>query len=224
MACRILAREGHAQSLAGQVTARADDRTFWTTHFAGGLRDAMACNLVRFDREMKVLEGSGMPNPAVRFHLWIYGCRSEVGCIVHTHPPHVSALSMLGEPLEVAHMDAMMLYEGCAFLRDWPGVPLANEEGRIISEALGAKSAILLAHHGLLTVGDTVERATYLAVSLENAARLQLLAQAVGSIRAPAPQLAREACEFLNRRSIVDATFAYWARQVVRDQPEVLTL
>ena len=222
VACRILAHEGHAQSLAGQVTKRLDDETFWTTHFACGLRDATADNLVRFDRDMQVIEGDGMPNPAVRFHLWIYAHRPELRCIVHTHPPHVAALSMLGEPLEIAHMDAMMLYESCAFLSDWPGVPLANEEGRIISEALGDKPAILLAHHGLLTAAASVERATYMAVALESAARLHLLARAAGTIRAPVPQLAREACEFLNKRAIVDATFAYWARHVIREHPEVL--
>ena len=222
LACRILAREGHAQSLAGQVTVRGDADTFWTTNFASGLRDASAGNLVRFDREMQVVEGEGMPNPAVRFHLWIYAHRPQVGSIVHTHPPHASALSMLGEPLQIAHMDAMMLYENCAYLPDWPGVPLANEEGRIIHGALGAKSAVLLAHHGLLTVGDSVERATYLAVSLENAARLQLLARAAGEICAPKAELAREACEFLNKRSIVDATFSFWARQILREQPDVL--
>src|SRR5688572_19366330 len=63
LACRILAAEDHAQTLAGQVTVRAEDETWWTTHFATGLRDASAGNIVRFDREMRVVEGAGMPNP-----------------------------------------------------------------------------------------------------------------------------------------------------------------
>ena len=224
LACRILAAEGHAQTLAGQVTIRAADETWWTTHFATGLRDACADTLVRFDREMKVVEGVGMPNPAVRFHLWIYAQRPDVNAIVHTHPPHVSALSMLGEPLQTAHMDAMMLHENCAHLPDWPGVPISNEEGRIICGALGDKPAILLAHHGLLTACDSIERATYLAVMLEHAARLQLLAQGSGTIRAVPTELASEARDFLNQASIVDATFAYWARRILREQPDTISV
>jgi hypothetical protein len=42
-------------------------------------------------------------------------------------------------------MDMMMFHEACAHLREWPGVPLANEEGELISRALGQKSAIVLA-------------------------------------------------------------------------------
>jgi L-fuculose-phosphate aldolase len=222
LACRILAAEGHAQTLAGQVTVRAADETWWTTDFASGLRDACASTLVRFDREMQVVEGVGMPNPAVRFHLWIYAQRPDVNAIVHTHPPHVSALSMLGEPLQIAHMDAMMLHGNCAYLPDWPGVPISNEEGRIICGALGDKPAVLLAHHGLLTACDSIERATYLGVMLEHAARLQLLAQSAGKIRAVPPELAGEARDFLSQPSIVEATFAYWARRILREQPDAV--
>lgn len=222
VACRILAREGHAQTLAGQVTLRADNETFWTTNFSGGLKEATAGSLVRFDADMNVVEGSGMPNPAVRFHLWIYAQRPEVLSIVHTHPPYASALSMIGEPLRVAHMDTTMFHEDCAYLPQWPGVPLANEEGRIIAGALGAKSSILLAHHGLLAVGESIEKATYLAVAFESAAKLQMLARSAGDIKAiPAP-LAAEAREFMTKPSIVDATFDYWARQVLQEYPPIL--
>jgi len=222
LGCRILAREGHAQTLAGQVTVRCDAQTLWTTDFALGLREARAGNLLRVDRNMQVVEGEGMPNPAVRFHLWIYDRRPDVQSIVHTHPLHASALAMIGQPLVAAHMDAMMLHGECAHLPDWPGVPVANEEGEIISRALGGKSAILLGHHGLLTVGGSVESAVYLAVSFENAARLQLLASASGKIQLPAAELAEQAREFLTRRSIVNATFNYWARQVIADDEAVL--
>lgn len=220
--CRILARDGHANSLAGQLTLRADEDSFWTTNFAMGLREARASNLLRFDRDMRVVEGEGMPNPAVRFHLWIYERRPDVRSIVHTHPPSASALAMIGQPLVVAHMDAMMLHDACTYLPAWPGVPVANEEGEIISEALGEKSAILLAHHGLLTAGESVETAVYLAVSLENAARLQLLAGACGTIRVPPAHLSEEARKFLTARPLVDATFNYWARQAIRDDADVL--
>lgn len=75
------------------------------------------------DEHLTVLEGDGMANPANRFHSWIYRARPDVRCIVHTHPLHVAALSMLAVPLEVSQMDIAPLYDDCAFLGDWPGVP-----------------------------------------------------------------------------------------------------
>jgi L-fuculose-phosphate aldolase len=223
LACRILADEGHARTLAGQITVRGEiDGTFWSTDFGSGFAETTAGNLLCVDSEMRTLEGEGMANPAVRFHLWVYRARPELACIVHTHPPYCSALSMTGEVLSVAHMDAMMFYEDCARLDGWPGVPIANEEGRLISAALGQKRSILLAHHGLLTTGKTLEEAVYLAVLLEQAAQLHVLARSVGDIRAVHPDLARQAHDFLLKDSIVGATFNVWARRTARKYPDAL--
>jgi hypothetical protein len=64
-------------------------------------------------------------------------------------------------------MDMTLLHNDCAFLSEWPGVPIANQEGGIISKALSNRRCILLAHHGQLTLGAYVEEATYLVVYLE---------------------------------------------------------
>jgi L-fuculose-phosphate aldolase len=213
-ACRILAAEGHESGLAGQITARAEEPgQFWTLRFGHGFDEATPELMVRVDDDLQPISADAMANPATRFHLWIYRTRPNVRAIVHTHPPHASALSMTGQPLKVAHMDATPFAENCAFLPKWPGLPVADDEGRIISEALGKNQSILLAHHGLLTAGDSVEQACFLAVFFERAARLQLLAQAARTIREIDPKLAREAGSFLLKPSIVRATFAYWARR-----------
>jgi len=96
---------------------------------------------------------------------------------------------------------------------EWPGVPVADDEGRIISGALGDAKTILLANHGLLAAGASVEEATYLAVFFERAARMQLRAMAAGGFREVKPELAEEARDFLLQPSIVRGTFAYWARR-----------
>ena len=80
-------------------------------------------------------------------------------------------------------MDTCVLYENCAYLPEWPGVPIGDEEGRIISEGPGDNEAILLAHHGLLTACATIEAVTNLAFYMERAAKPQLMARAVGEIK-----------------------------------------
>jgi L-fuculose-phosphate aldolase len=109
-------------------------------------------------------------------------------------------------------MDSAMLH-GTAHLPEWPGVPVADDEGRIISGALGDAKTILLSNHGQLSAGASVEEATYLAVFFERAARMQLRAMAAGGYKEVKDELAREACTFLLQPSIVRGTFAYWARQ-----------
>ena len=223
LACRILASEGHESALAGQITARGrEPGTFYMLRFGLGFDEACASNIILVDDDLNVLEGEGMPNPSNRFHLWIYRQKPAVQSIMHTHPPHVSALSMIGEPLAVSHMDTSMLFDDCAYLPEWPGVPIGDEEGEIISAALGDKRAILLAHHGQLVACGTVEEAAVLAVFMERAARLQLLARAVGPIKAIKPELAREAHDYRLKPKAVGATFHYFARKILKVESECL--
>ena len=210
--CRILASEGHESGLAGQVTARGKKPgSWWTPQFGYGFEEATAKRMVLVDEDLKPLKG-GRPNPGVRFHIWIYRKRPDVQAIVHTHAPHASALACTGEALKTIHMDSAMLH-GTAHLPEWPGVPVADDEGRIISGALGDAKTILLANHGLLAAGASVEEAAYLAVFFERAARMQLRAMAAGGCREVKPKLAEEAREFLLQPSIVRGTFAYWLRR-----------
>ena len=221
LSCRMLAREEHGSALAGQITARGDKPgTMWTARFGLGLEEISASDYLLVDDDLNVLEGGGMPNPSNRFHLWIYRKRPDVQSIMHTHPPHVSALSMIGVPLKAAHMDTSMFYEDCAYLDHWPGPPIGDEEGEIISRAIGDKRSILLAHHGQLCACTTVEEAAVLSIFIERAARLQLLAMAAGTIRDLDPDPARQAHDYRLKPKPLGATFHYFARQVLRREPD----
>ena len=223
LTCRALFDAGHDSGLAGQISARGTaPGTFLTQRLGLGFDEITESNLLLVDEDLTVLEGDGMANPANRFHSWIYRARPDVNCIVHTHPLHAAALSMLEVPLEVSQMDMAPLYDDCAFLPDWPGVPVGNEEGEIIAGALGDKRAILLAHHGQLVVGSTIEEACSLAHLIERAAQLQLLAMAAGEIKPLPPRLAKEAHDWTltSRRS--EANFGYYARRALRAHPDAI--
>ncbi|MUL66772.1 aldolase [Mycobacterium sp. CBMA 234] len=223
LTCRALFDAGHDSGLAGQITARAEEPgTYYTQRLGLGFDEITAGNLLIVDEDLNVLEGDGMANPANRFHSWIYRARPDVNCIVHTHPFHVAALSMLEVPLAVSQMDIAPLYDDCAFLADWPGVPVGNEEGEIISGALGDKKAILLAHHGQVVAGASVEEACSLAVLIERGAKLQLAAMAAGPI-APLPdRLAREAHDWTLTPKRSAANFAYYSRRALVRHPDAL--
>lgn len=218
LTCRMLASEGHSETLAGQITVRAKDGTYLTTPMAVGFDEVDEDGIIRIDEALNVIEGRGMANPAVRFHLWVYRARPDVNCIVHTHPPYVSALSMTGKPLRVAHMDATPFANDCGFLQEWPGLPIADNEGELISQALGSCRSVLLANHGFLCATSSIEETAYLSMLIERAARNQLLAEAVGPIKEVDAELARESHDFLLLPGVVRSSFAMFARRVLRKQ------
>lgn len=217
-----LADEGHESGLAGQLTARGPDPgTFWTLPLGLAFDEAEHASWLLIDDDLRVLEGEGShgirePNPATRFHLWVYRARADVHAIVHTHPPAASALGAAEVPLIVAHMDATPLWDDTAFLGEWPGLPTADREGEVIAAALGARHALLLAHHGLLAAGRSVQEATFLAVFMERMARQQIDAAAVGGSKPIDAVEARRARDFLRTDRIMNLTFDAWSRRAER--------
>jgi len=219
LTCEMLAAQGHSETLAGQITVRSEGNTFLTTPMAVGFDEISAADVIRVDEQMNVLDGSGMANPAMRFHMWIYRARPDVNCIVHTHPPFVSALSMTANKLKIAHMDATPFANDCGFLQEWPGLPIADQEGEIISRALGSYRSVLLRNHGFLCATSSIEETAYLSILIERAAKAQLLAEAVGPVEELDLALARESHDFLLLPAVVRSSFAMFARRVIRNRP-----
>jgi L-fuculose-phosphate aldolase len=218
LTCRILFDNGHDSGLAGQITARGTDRsTFYTQRLGMGFDEISAGNFLLVDEHLNVLEGKGMANPANRFHSWVYRARPDVNCIIHTHAVHTAALSMLEVPLEVSHMDNCVLYDDVAFVAKWPGVPVGNEEGELISSSLGNKSALMLSHHGLLIAAPTIEEGCVKALAFERAAKMQLLAAAAGKIQPIEVELGKEAHDWILKPRRNTAAFNYYARRSLRN-------
>lgn len=223
LTCRILFDNGHDSGLAGQITARGEKPgTYLTQRLGLGFDEICANNLLLVNEDLEVLQGDGMANPANRFHSWLYHARPDVKCIIHTHAVHTAALSMLEIPLEISHMDNCVLYDDVAFLPKWPGIPVGNEEGELISQAIGNKHALLLAHHGLLVACSSIEEACILSIAFERAARMHLLAIAAGKIQPIDPDLGREAHDWILRGQRSAVVFAYYARRSLRKNTECL--
>jgi len=221
--CRILFDKGHDAGVAGQITCRSDKpNTFLTQRFGLGFDEITAENLMEVDHDLEPLNNEGMANPANRFHTWIYKEHPEVNCIVHTHPTYIAALSMLNVPLVISQMDTCALYNDCSFVNHWPGVPVGNEEGILISNALGNNRAVFLAHHGQLVTGKTVEEACNLAILIERAAKLQLIAMSAGQIQPIPHDLAQEAHDWVSTDKRNKVNFAYYARQALKKHTDCI--
>ena len=120
-------------------------------------------------------------------------------------------------------MDVMAFYDDVQLLKEWPGIPFGDEEGKIISSVLAPNHhAALLAHHGLIVTGSgdaAIEQATYRAWFFEYAARMQLDALSanggrdVTHVRA---DIAKKARDWRINDGPVRAHFNAWARKVLR--------
>ena len=88
---------------------------------------------------------------------------------------------MLENPrLEMAVQTAIGFYEDVAYDESYNGLAFDVAEGERMARALGDKSVLMLANHGVLVVGKTVPQAFERLYFLERAAQAQVLALSTG--------------------------------------------
>ncbi|MXN66121.1 aldolase [Stappia sp. GBMRC 2046] len=142
-------------------------------------------DLMLIDGEGTVLEGEGEVEATARnIHIASHRANPRHLCILHTHMPYATALTMLDNGrLEMAHQTACRYFARIAYDDQFGGIALDEEEGqRIAEQAKQDPNAdiIFLANHGVVVGGPSVAHAFDDLYYLERAARQQVLAQSTG--------------------------------------------
>lgn len=116
-------------------------------------------------------DGVAQPSSEWRFHRDLYAARGEFQAIVHTHSSFATSLACLGMPIPAFHYMV-----ACAGGADIRCAPYATFGGQALSDhavsAMAGRRACLLAQHGMIAAGDTLESALALAVEVETLARM----------------------------------------------------
>jgi L-fuculose-phosphate aldolase len=119
------------------------------------------------------------PTSEITMHLEAFKQRPDVQAVVHAHPPHAIALSIVGISLADC-----MLPEAIVFLGLTPTTPYATpsseENARAIREVITGHDALVLQRHGSLTVGSSPLNAFYRTETLEQIARITYMLNQLG--------------------------------------------
>lgn len=227
---RLFSKFGFDEGVAGHITARDPEftDTFWVNPFGVHFSQVNVSNLIRCDHDGHVVEGRHPVNTAAFvIHSRVHGARPDVVGAAHSHSTYGRALSTLGVPLAPLTQDACAFYEDHAVYDDFGGVVVDLDEGTRIAQALANHKAAILANHGLLTVGKTVDEAVWWFITMERSCQVQLIAEAGAARSGVAPRPIDDASA---RQSfgIVGTPFAGWFQfqplyaRIVKEQPDLL--
>lgn len=181
-AYRLADRHGLNEGISNHFTARAgEDRLFVIPH---GLlwREVTSSRLLLVNGSGEVLEGEGEVEPSALFiHSRILRARPDARCVLHTHQPYATALTLLrdGRLLPVSQ-NSLRFHGRTAYYDAYHGAADHAEEGERLARALGDKDVLFHAHHGVVVVGPTLAKAYDDLYFLERAAMVQVLAQSTG--------------------------------------------
>ncbi|HVK29927.1 MAG TPA: class II aldolase/adducin family protein [Nocardioides sp.] len=181
-ASRQLADAGLLVGTAGNVSARAGDLVAVTgTGVVLGACTPSDVTVVSLSGGGRVVEGRLAPTSELALHLGVYDDSPHVAAVVHTHAPFATAVACVLDELPVLHYQQLALggEVRVASYATFGTDALAAS----VRTALEGRSAALMANHGSVAVGGTLEKAVENAVLLEWLCQLHHRASALGTPR-----------------------------------------
>ena len=171
--------DGLVVGTAGNLSARKDELVAITpsSFDYDALTPELIC-VVGLDGN--VVEAELAPSSELPMHLAVYS-RTGAGAVAHTHAPYATALSTLVDEIPPIHY---LLAEFGGPIRVAPYATYGTAGlAQNAADALTGRNAVLLANHGTLAVGDSLERAYARSVLLEWLAALYYRARLAGEPR-----------------------------------------
>ncbi len=136
-------------------------------------------DIIAIDMDGRPVDGDVVPPMEFHIHTEIYRRRRDVAAVAHTHPLWSTLFSMTGQRVEPVTMQAAVMGP----IRLFPKTASINQKplAEELAATLGGDRVVMLKSHGAVIAGSDIVEAFVLAIYLEETARRQYLARALGT-------------------------------------------
>lgn len=176
-----MVRSGLVGGAGGNISARLDDVIYLSpTGYA--LDEMTEDSIVRVSiNSGEIIEGTARPTSEVLMHLQCYQSRKEIHAVVHTHSPWASGVISAGISLKPMFPEFVADLGEIGYL-DYI-LPTTKRLADAVARQIKNLNVVLMANHGVLTVGRNLKEAYYRSVIIEEAAKSLVAATVVGKPR-----------------------------------------
>ena len=133
------------------------------------------------DMDGEQVAGSMKISSEIRMHLEIYKMRSDISAVVHAHPPTATGFAVAGIELTQCVLPEVIVSLGGIPLADY-GTPGGPDIVEPMKPLLRDYDAVLMANHGVVTLGGHVMDAHFKMETVEHFAKIALVAQQLGAV------------------------------------------
>ena len=135
-------------------------------------------DIVLLNIDGEIAEGSRRPSSELNFHTMLYQKRKDINAIIHTHSVYATTIACLNWEIPAVHY--LVGFSG----NKVPVAPYATfgtkELAENISKTIGNYNAVLLANHGLITIGVDLSSTFYIAEEIELVAQIYYQSRCIG--------------------------------------------
>jgi len=174
---RIVANHGLIRSSDGNLSVRLDETHFLMTPSGLYKMSMEPDDPIVVNQEGEVLIGKpGLkPTSEINMHLEAFRQRTDINAVLHAHPPYATALTIAGLPFPTDYLPEVLIALGDVPVAQY-GTPGTLALVESIRELIKDHNAVILSHHGSITVGNNLEEALVALERLEHAAYTYYLA------------------------------------------------
>ena len=172
--------KGLVESGEGNVSIRnvKKDEFFITPSF--NQYESLALDdIVHMNLEEKTISATKLPSTEAKLHIAIYKSRPKVQSVIHTHSTYATILSILWKSIPIIMEEQIIFLGGSVDVASF-GKAHTEEIGEVALQALGIKNAALLANHGVIVCGKTIDHAIKFAELVEKLAKIYWGALQIG--------------------------------------------
>jgi len=153
------------------------------------------------------LSAGKLPSTEAKMHIAIYKSRPKVQAVIHTHSTFATMLSIVQKDIPIIMEEMYIFLGGSINVSDF-GKAHTAEIGEVALDALGIKNAALLANHGVIVCGKSLDQAVKFAELVEKLAKIYWGALQIGE-----PKLV--STEHLERfQKLFESLFANYPRRM----------
>lgn len=173
-----LDRYGLIALSGGNVSCKVEEDKILVTPSGMVYEDLVEDDVILMDLSGKVIEGNRKPSVDTKALLYIYNNMPEVKAVIHTHQPYATALGLVQDEFKCNLTTLANATKGSVSV--CPFSSAASEQMGIEAvENLNGKLAVILKHHGVIGVGDSLKQALYSCIYLEEAAKTYCIAKSM---------------------------------------------
>lgn len=164
----------------GNVSVRTEEGHILITPSGMSYEGMVEDDIIVMDIDGKIIEGTRRPSVDTEPILYIYKNMPHVNAVIHTHQVYATAAGLVGDQLPAAVTTLPNATLGPVNVAPFSSAA-SLEMGIQTVKHIDGKRAIILKNHGVITVGETLKKALYAAVYMEDAAKTYLMARMVGN-------------------------------------------
>lgn len=177
-----LMERGLVEGTWGNCSLRIDDNKMAITPSGRPYEDMVPEDIVVMDYHSLTVFGDIKPSSEKKLHAEIYKTRKEINAVIHTHQPNASTVAAARRQVPPILDDQAQILGPSVRCADY-ALPNTKKIVKTTVKALKGRFAALMANHGAITLGRTLEEAVVAALVLEKACKSFIEAEFLGGAK-----------------------------------------